>query len=68
MTAMERVWIRMKTNATKLGGRKRLIGLAESRDTVLRLCRSEKASPPPGEALEYLAVELVRLTQERQTP
>jgi hypothetical protein len=68
MTAMERVWIRMKTAATSLGARKRLVGLAESRDTVLKLCRSEKASPPPGDALEYLAVEFVRLTSERQTP
>jgi len=36
--------------------------------SVLKLCRSEKAGPPSVDALEYLAVEFVRLTSERQTP
>ncbi len=67
MTAMERVWIRMKTTATSVSARKRLVGMAESRETVLRLCRSEKAGPPPGDALEYLAAELLRLTSQRPT-
>jgi len=58
----------MKTAATSLGARKKLVGLAESRDKVLKLCRSEKAGPPSVDALEYLAVEFVRLTSERQTP
>jgi len=65
---MERVWTRMKIAATKLAGRKSLVNVAESRDAVLKICRREKATPPPPDALEYLATELVRLTLERQVP
>ncbi len=68
MTKMERVWMRMKTTATKLAARKRLVNVAESRDTVLKIYRRESATPPPPDALEYLATELVRLTLERQVP
>jgi hypothetical protein len=58
----------MKATAIKLAGRKSPIDVAESRDTVLKICRRESATPPPPDALEYLATELVRLTLERQTP
>lgn len=68
MTEMERVWTRMKAAAKKLAGRKSLVNIAESRDTVLKICRRESATPPPPDALEYLATELVRLTLERQVP
>jgi len=64
---MERVWTRMKTAASKLARRKSLVDVAESRDTVLKICRRESATPPP-DALEYLTTELVRLTLERQVP
>jgi hypothetical protein len=67
VTDMERVWTRMKTTATKLARRKTLVDVAESRDAVLKICRRESATPPPPDALEYLATELVRLTLERQS-
>lgn len=66
VTKMERVWTRMKTAATKLAQRQNLVSVTESRDTVLKICRSEKANAPPPDALEYLSTELVRLTSERQ--
>lgn len=68
MSDMERVWTRMKTAASKLARRKSLVDVAESRDTVLKICRRESATPPPPDALEYLTTELVRLTLERQAP
>jgi hypothetical protein len=59
---MERVWERMKTTATRLAKRKIPVGEAESRETVLSICRQEKATLPPPEALDYLSAELLRLT------
>jgi hypothetical protein len=67
MNTMERVWVRLKTTATKLAKSKKLVSVPESRDKVLEICRREKTNPPP-DAVEYLAVELVRLTLEGQTP
>ncbi len=64
MNSMERVWARMKVRAIRFADHKTLIGMPESRDTVLKLCRQEKASTPPREALQFLAKELVRLTRE----
>ncbi len=61
---MERIWARMKATATKLAKRKVLVGESESRDTVLKICRSESAKPPPPDALDYLTGELLRLTRE----
>lgn len=67
MTDMERIWERMKTTASRLARRKTLVGEAESRETVLSICRQEKATPPPPEALDYLSAELLRLTlQDRR--
>jgi hypothetical protein len=68
MNAMERVWARMKRSATKYAEHKTLISVRESRNTVLKLCRQEKAKAPPPDALHYLATELVRLTLEQQVP
>lgn len=68
LTAMERVWTRLKTTAIKFAEHKRLISVRESRNTVLKICRQEKANSPPPDALQYLATELVRLTLEGQFP
>jgi len=42
--------------------------MRESRDTVLKLCRQEKAAVPPRDALQFLAKELMRLTVEARLP
>jgi hypothetical protein len=68
MNPMERVWMRMKASAAKSALRKSLISMRESQDTVLKLCRQEKAEKPPQDALQFLAKELVRLTLEAQFP
>jgi hypothetical protein len=68
MNPTERVWARMKVIATKVADRKTLISMRESRDTVLKLCRQEKAQVPPRDALHFLAKELVRLTREAHVP
>lgn len=68
MPPMERVWVRMKSTAAKLAKHQTLISEQESRNTVLKLCRQEKATSPPPDALHYLATELVRLTSEHQSP
>jgi hypothetical protein len=64
MTAMERVWTRMKTKATQFADRKTLISVPEAQQTVLNICRREHAAYPPPDALEYLTTELVRLSLE----
>jgi len=63
---MERVWKRIKTTAARFARRKAVVGEAESRDTVLEICRSENAKSPPPEAVDYLTAELLRLTREGQ--
>lgn len=68
MNPMERVWMRMKVMATKSAHHSALVSMRESRDTVLKLCRQEKAQIPPPEALHFLATELVRLTAEARSP
>lgn len=68
MNSMERVWARMNVIATKVANRKTSISMRESRDTVLKLCRQEKAQVPPRDALHFLAKELVRLTREPHVP
>lgn len=64
MTAMERVWIRMKAKATKFATRETFISLPEAQNTVLTICRQEHAEYPPPDALEYLTSELLRLSSE----
>ncbi len=64
LSDMERVWERMKTAAVRLAKRKALVDEAESRETVLSICRQEKAKLPPPEAVDYLTTELLRLTVE----
>jgi hypothetical protein len=66
MTAMERVWTRMKIKASKFAKRETLVGLPEAQRTVLTICRRELASFPPPDALEYLTAELVRLSLEER--
>jgi hypothetical protein len=68
MNPMERVWTRMKVSARQFADHKMLVSMRESRNTVLKLCRQEKAKTPPRDALQFLAKELVRLTLEAQFP
>ncbi len=68
MNSMERVWTRMKVSAAKSADRKTPVNMRETRNTVLKLCRQEKATTPPRDALEFLAKELLRLTLEAQSP
>lgn len=68
MNPMERVWTRMKISAVKSADHKTVINMRESQETVLKLCRQEKAETPPRDALQFLAKELVRLTREAQVP
>ncbi|MGA8575519.1 MAG: hypothetical protein WB609_07525 [Candidatus Cybelea sp.] len=65
---MERVWTRMKKSANKSADQKILISMRESQNAVLKFCRLEKAETPPRDALQFLAKELMRLTQEAQIP
>ena len=64
MNPMERVWKRMKVMAAKSARYGTVVSLRESKDAVLKLCRQEKAQIPPGDALQFLAKELLRLTVE----
>ncbi len=64
MNSIERVWTRMKQAAVKSAQRETVMNMRESRNTVLKLCRQEKAITPPPDALQFLAKELVRLTVE----
>ncbi len=58
--------MRMKTSAAKSAGQKIVASIQDSRNTVLKLCRQEKAQTPPREALQFLVKELQRLTLEAQ--
>lgn len=64
MNSIERVWTRMKKAAVKSARRKVVINMRDSRNTVLKLCRQEKAVTPPRDALQFLAKEFMRLTLE----
>jgi hypothetical protein len=68
MTAMKRVWSRLKTTATANARKRTLLTMPASRLAVLDICRLEKAKTPQQDALHSLATELVRLTLERQYP
>lgn len=68
MTEMERVWMRMKTTATRFARRRALLSVPMSRTIVLKICSQQKAKSPPADALEYLATQLVRLTLEARFP
>jgi len=62
-TSMERVWTRIKTTAAKVAKRKTFISVAEAERAILTMCHLERAESPPPDALEYLASELVRMSQ-----
>ncbi len=62
-TPMERVWTRMKTTAAKVAKRKTFISVAEASRAILTMCHLERTASPPPDALEYLASELVRMSQ-----
>ena len=62
-TPMERVWTRIKTSAAKVAKRKTFISVAEAQRAILTMCHLEKTASPPPDALEYLASELVRMSQ-----
>lgn len=62
-TPMERVWTRMKTTAAKVAKRKTFISVAEAQRAILTMCHLERTASPPPDALEYLASELVRMSQ-----
>jgi|GEM_PF-2534744 hypothetical protein len=64
MTAMERVWKRMKTKAIRFAERKTFISEPEAQRAVLTICRGERVADPPPDALAYLTSELVRLSLE----
>lgn len=58
----------MNVIATKLPRDGALISMQESEGTVLKLCRQEKATIPPRDAVHFLAKELVRLALEARAP
>jgi len=60
---MERVWTRMKTAAAKVAKRKTFISVPEAQRAILTMCHLERTASPPPDALEYLASELVRMSQ-----
>ena len=62
-TPMERVWTRMKTTAATVAKRKTFISVAEAQRAILTMCHLERTASPPPDALEYLASELVRMSQ-----
>ncbi len=62
-TPMERVWTRIKTTAAKVAKRKTFISVAEAKRAILTMCQLERTASPPPDALEYLASELVRMSQ-----
>ena len=63
MNSMERVWTRMKTSAAKVAKRKTFISVGEAQRAILTMCHLEKTASPPPDALEYLASEMVRMSQ-----
>jgi hypothetical protein len=62
-SSMERVWTRMKITAAKVAKRKTFISVAEAQRAILTMCHLERTAPPPPEALEYLASEMVRMSE-----
>lgn len=60
---MERVWMRIKITAAKVAKRHTFISEAEAQRAILTMCHLEKIASPPPDALEYLASELVRMSQ-----
>jgi hypothetical protein len=59
---LERVWERVKDRAALYAERDVVITPADSRMTVIQICREERTERPPPDALDFLASELVRLT------
>jgi hypothetical protein len=64
MTAMERVWTRLKTKATQFAERKTFISVPEAQRAVLTICRRKRVADPPPGTLEHLTAELIRLSLE----
>jgi hypothetical protein len=59
-------WARTETTARRLAGQKALLCVPLSRTVILRIiCRQQDANVSPADALEYLAMELVRLRSEQ---
>jgi hypothetical protein len=54
----------MKTSAERHARHSGILSVREAKLEVAKLCESEKTEQPPDDALEYLASELVRLTEE----
>jgi hypothetical protein len=63
MTAMERVWTRMKSAAAKVAKRKTFVSVSEAQRAILTMCHLERTTVPPPDALAYLSSELVRMSQ-----
>jgi hypothetical protein len=61
---IERIWQGIKESAKQNGRRKRSITMPEAERIVESICQKEAALTLPREALEYLARELVRLSDE----
>jgi hypothetical protein len=62
-TPMERVWTRIKTAAAKVAKQETFISVAEAQRAILTMCHLERTASPPPDALEYLASEMVRMSQ-----
>jgi hypothetical protein len=60
---MERVWTRIKTAAAKVAKPETFISVAEAQRAILTMCHLERTASPPPDALEYLASEMIRMSQ-----
>ena len=54
----------MKTSAERHARQSGILSVRQAKLEVAKLCEAEKTEQPPDDALEYLAAELVRLTEE----
>jgi hypothetical protein len=62
--AIERIWQGVKDSAKRTQKRKRRLSAEEAERIVESICLKETAVALPREALEYLARELVRLSDD----
>lgn len=66
MTAMERVWVRIKGAAQDMSRQAKIPNNTEARIEVLRFFREEDADSAPDEAVQFLTSELMTLASEYQ--
>jgi hypothetical protein len=62
----DRLWARVKESSQRYAAQNRHLNVAEAKQIVRALCESERISELSQEAIEFFALELMRLTDERE--